>query len=444
MRLNEDNFQEDIQNFTHCFLQEASEEESFSPRAIAIDDKTRIFYEFESLEGHSSKALRAPNPNFHNIKASEVKIPESFRAGKHIWILKPSTMSRGRGIEIFTSLEQLDNFLKMYIDGYKVTDFKNLKYNDKTDKAPSVLQAKRDNKTARKFPKVGSSMRNKKKPKDEQSDDEEEGNEGAVFTSFVIQKYIERPLLYKGYKFDIRVYALLTHDMELYVFREAYVRLSSYKFSLEKLNYYIHLTNNAVQAASKNYGVLEQGNIFPLSELERYAREELGKGKQSRAYQQELPSPRESSTLKQSETLVETTFMEEMKKIIRVTFDSTFDIVNPKGRQHMFEMFGFDFMVDENFKVWLLECNSGPSMTESNQFLKQFLPRVIDDLFKLTVDRVFPPPTPTSSEAKSEPKLPDCPDMFSLMNQHPDINFWELQWQYPRSSQAQKPSQEKS
>jgi len=39
------------------------------------------------------------------------------------------------------------------------------------------------------------------------------------FSSFVIQKYIERPLLYKGYKFDIRVYAVLTQTYDLYVFR---------------------------------------------------------------------------------------------------------------------------------------------------------------------------------------------------------------------------------
>ena len=40
-----------------------------------------------------------------------------------------------------------------------------------------------------------------------------------TFPIFVIQKYMERPMLYKGYKFDIRVYACMTHRMELFVFQ---------------------------------------------------------------------------------------------------------------------------------------------------------------------------------------------------------------------------------
>ena len=40
----------------------------------------------------------------------------------------------------------------------------------------------------------------------------------STFPSFVIQKYMERPMLYKAHKFDIRAFGLLTQDMTLYVF----------------------------------------------------------------------------------------------------------------------------------------------------------------------------------------------------------------------------------
>lgn len=116
------------------------------------------------------------------------------------------------------------------------------------------------------------------------------------------------------------------------------------------MNYFIHLTNNAVQANSPGYGSLLKGNIFPISDLENYA---VGLGKKTDM------------------------FMDQIRRTIKLAFDSTFDIVNPKGRQHSFELFGFDFMVDESFKVWMLECNSGPSLSESNTFLAGLLRRML-------------------------------------------------------------------
>jgi hypothetical protein len=45
------------------------------------------------------------------------------------------------------------------------------------------------------------------------------------------------PLLYEGYKFDIRVWALLkttkTNGLEVYIYKLAYSRLASHKYSRE-------------------------------------------------------------------------------------------------------------------------------------------------------------------------------------------------------------------
>ena len=71
----------------------------------------------------------------------------------------------------------------------------------------------------------------------------------------MIQKYIEKPFLIEGRKFDIRVWALLTHKMELFFFKEAYIRTSAEEYSTDNIgNYFIHLTNNAIQKNAANYG----------------------------------------------------------------------------------------------------------------------------------------------------------------------------------------------
>ena len=81
--------------------------------------------------------------------------------------------------------------------------------------------------------------------------------------TFIIQKYIERPLLIFRRKFDIRVWVLLTQDHELFFFKEGYLRTSSTEFSIDLQNIdnaFVHLTNNAVQKHAENYGDFEDGN----------------------------------------------------------------------------------------------------------------------------------------------------------------------------------------
>ena len=47
----------------------------------------------------------------------------------------------------------------------------------------------------------------------------------------IIQKLIEKPLLYCNRKFDIRVWSILnSYDGKLYVFKESYVRTSSKEY----------------------------------------------------------------------------------------------------------------------------------------------------------------------------------------------------------------------
>ena len=45
--------------------------------------------------------------------------------------------------------------------------------------------------------------------------------------------------------------------------------------------------------------------------------------------------------------------------------------------------------MDENFQPFLLEVNTNPGLEESSPLIKMLVPRMIDDAFKLTIDKVF-------------------------------------------------------
>ena len=60
-----------------------------------------------------------------------------------------------------------------------------------------------------------------------------------------------------------------------------------------------------------------------------------------------------------------------------------------KNARHCFELFGYDFILDHHMKPWLIEVNTNPSLEESGTLLAGLLPRMVDDMFKLTMDKVF-------------------------------------------------------
>lgn len=49
-------------------------------------------------------------------------------------------------------------------------------------------------------------------------------------------------------------------------------------------------------------------------------------------------------------------------------------------RKNDFELFGFDFLIDEDFRVWLIEVNDNPYLGIPNDYIRQMLPMMINDL----------------------------------------------------------------
>ena len=59
--------------------------------------------------------------------------------------------------------------------------------------------------------------------------------------------------------------------MNIYCFKEGYIRTSTETYSTENINnYFIHLTNNSIQKNSEHYGMFESGNQLPFKGLAKF------------------------------------------------------------------------------------------------------------------------------------------------------------------------------
>lgn len=80
----------------------------------------------------------------------------------------------------------------------------------------------------------------------------------------MIQQYISNPLLINKRKFDIRCFGLATSigdRIQGYFYQEGYIRTATKEFSLKKTHdKFVHLTNDAIQKKSEDYGKFESAN----------------------------------------------------------------------------------------------------------------------------------------------------------------------------------------
>lgn len=178
----------------------------------------------------------------------------------------------------------------------------------------------------------------------------------------------------------MRVWALVTQTMDVYFFAEGYMRLSSSEFSTDEDqldNLFIHLTNNAIQKYSETYGQFENGNMWTFDMLFDFLEGTRAGGD---AYA--------AMTAKDYKKVV----VQKMKDIIWLTFSAVKKKLNKRDRKHCFEIFGFDFLLDELLNTWLIEVNTNPAIEECSQLLKALVPRCIGEGGSLLIALMIPPP----------------------------------------------------
>ena len=181
---------------------------------------------------------------------------------------------------------------------------------------------------------------------------------------WVVQKYIENPLLVLNKKFDIRQWVLVTdfNPLTVWFYENCYLRFGVEDFDMTNLqNRFIHLTNNSVVKHSEKFDETEiEGSMWHCEEFAEYLIEKHGAN------------------------YWESSIKPQIKNIVRWSLESAQDMI--EHRKLSSELFGYDIMIDENLTPWLIEINSSPAMDYSTPVTKKLVKEVMEDCIKVIVD----------------------------------------------------------
>ncbi|XP_064611036.1 uncharacterized protein LOC135475177 [Liolophura sinensis] len=185
--------------------------------------------------------------------------------------------------------------------------------------------------------------------------------------SRVIQRYIQHPLLLDGRKFDIRAYMLIASTVPyLVLYHKGYVRLSCHKYSFEDTDLTTHLTNQYIQKKDPQYQDVKEDTAWSMDKFNDYINEHVMSEKGI------------------EENWVYNTLTKQMQKIMVHCFHAVKHKLQCKIGY--FDLYGLDFMIDEDMKVSLIEININPSLATNCEALREVIPGVVEESIHLTVE----------------------------------------------------------
>ncbi|XP_066214695.1 polyglutamylase complex subunit TTLL1 isoform X1 [Saccopteryx leptura] len=180
--------------------------------------------------------------------------------------------------------------------------------------------------------------------------------------AYVISLYINNPLLIGGRKFDLRLYVLVStyRPLRCYMYKLGFCRFCTVKYTpstSELDNMFVHLTNVAIQKHGDDYNHIHGGK-WTVSNLRLYLESTRGREVTSKLF-------------------------DEIHWIIVQSLKAVAPVMN--NDKHCFECYGYDIIIDDKLKPWLIEVNASPSLTSSTANDRILKYNLINDTLNIAV-----------------------------------------------------------
>lgn len=191
---------------------------------------------------------------------------------------------------------------------------------------------------------------------------------------YVCCEYLDSPLTFNGFKFDLRIYVAITcvNPLRLYMYEEGLTRFATCKYQQAQQGYskgakFMHLTNFSVNKKNLNF-VQNEGH-----EDRQSSKWSLTTLKKAMVEQGIDPLP----IWRKIEDIVVKTILAAEQKLFTGYQDQV------PFRNNCFELLGFDILIDSQLEPWLIEVNLSPSLGCDSPLDLRIKGALVSDLFTL-------------------------------------------------------------
>ncbi len=146
--------------------------------------------------------------------------------------------------------------------------------------------------------------------------------------SHVLQHYLDNPHLLRGHKYSIRVFMVLTNDAGAFLYPEGYLNVSRHSYHAGFSNPRLHLTNEHLYS--------EESNVI------------------------QIPASR-LALFKDFYPQIKIQLTALIAALIKQHAHAFYP-----HQQRRLAIYGCDFLVDDDYRLWLLEMNHGPCFPVSS------------------------------------------------------------------------------